>query len=93
MTRDHIDPAQKDPDVFFPGYWETNGWGYGVGVTTAPDAYGDPGRYSWMGGFGTIWFNDPSRDLIAISFMQVQLGGPMMSAIDTVYRAAYGSVD
>jgi CubicO group peptidase (beta-lactamase class C family) len=92
MTRDHIDPAQKAPDAFFPGFWDTNGWGYGVGVTTASDAYGDPGRYSWMGGYGTIWFNDPNRDLIAIGFMQVQLGGPMMSAIDTVYRIAYDSL-
>lgn len=93
MTRDHIDPAQKAPDSFFPGFWDTTGWGYGMGITTARDDYGEPGRYSWMGGYGTVWFNDPNVDLIAIGFMQVMLGGPMMPAIDTFYRAAYEAVD
>jgi CubicO group peptidase (beta-lactamase class C family) len=92
MTRDHIDSAQKAPDAFFPGYWETNGWGYGVGVTTASDAYGDPGRYSWMGGFGTAWFNDPSAHLIGIAFTQVLLDEQTLDAIDTFYRAAYDSL-
>ena len=92
MTRDHIDPAQKTDDAFFPGFWDTTGWGYGMGITVAPDEYGRPGRYSWMGGYGTIWFNDPNSDLIGICLMQVMLGGPMMSAIDTFYRAAYGSL-
>ena len=36
MTRDHIDPAQKTPDSFFPGFWDTTGWGYGMGILTAP---------------------------------------------------------
>jgi CubicO group peptidase (beta-lactamase class C family) len=92
MTRDHIDPAQKTDDAFFPGFWDTTGWGYGMGITTAADEYGGPGRYSWMGGYGTIWFNDPNVDLIAVGFMQVLLGGPMMGAIDTFYRAAYASL-
>jgi CubicO group peptidase (beta-lactamase class C family) len=93
MTRDHIDSVQKAPDAFFPGFWETNGWGYGVGVNTAPDDYGDPGRYSWMGGYGTAWFNDPNADLIGIAFTQVLLDEQTLGAIDTFYRAAYGSVD
>lgn len=92
MTRDHIDPAQKTDDAFFPGFWDTTGWGYGMGITTATDEYGGPGRYSWMGGYGTIWFNDPTLDLIAIGLTQVLLGGPMMAAIDTFYRAAYGAL-
>lgn len=92
MMRDHIDPAQKTPDSFFPGFWDTTGWGYGMGILTAPDPYGDPGRYSWSGGYGTIWFNDPNTGLIGIGLMQVLLGGPMMGTIDTFYRAAYGTI-
>jgi CubicO group peptidase (beta-lactamase class C family) len=34
-------------------------------------AVGDPGRYGWDGGDGTVWFNDPHRDLIALAFTQV----------------------
>ena len=29
-----------------------------------------PGAYGWDGGFGTSWFNDPKRDLIAIAMTQ-----------------------
>lgn len=92
MTRDHIDPAQKMPDSFIPGFWDTTGWGYGMGVLTARDAYGDPGRVSWSGGYGTVWFNDPNTGLIGIALMQVLLDGPMMGAVDTFYRAAYGTI-
>jgi CubicO group peptidase (beta-lactamase class C family) len=47
------------------------GWGYGMAVTVTPDEASDtPGRYGWAGGYGTVWFNDPHRDLIAIAFTQ-----------------------
>lgn len=47
------------------------GWGYGMAVTVAPDeASAIPGRYGWAGGYGTVWFNDPHRNLIAIAFTQ-----------------------
>jgi len=46
--------------------------GYVEAVATAPDEVSDqPGRYGWNGGYGTFWFNDPSRDLIAIAMTQV----------------------
>ena len=28
------------------------------------------GRYGWDGGYGTVWFTDPHRDLIAIALTQ-----------------------
>lgn len=71
MTRDQLTPAQKAASTFFPGFFDTNGWGYGVAVSTAPDAISaEPGRYGWFGGFGTEWFNDPSRDLVVIAMTQ-----------------------
>jgi CubicO group peptidase (beta-lactamase class C family) len=71
MTRDQLTPSQKAVSSFFPGFFATNGWGYGVGVTTAPDAISEqPGRYGWDGGFGSTWFNDPSRHLVAIAMTQ-----------------------
>ena len=30
-----------------------------------------PGRYGWSGGYGTTWFNDPDRRLVAIALTQV----------------------
>lgn len=46
------------------------GWGLGLAVTTAPDGVSPAGRYGWDGGYGTSWFNDPSRHLVAIAMSQ-----------------------
>lgn len=71
MTRDQLTPEQKGASSFFPGFFDTRGWGYGMAVYTAPDKVSPrPGRYGWDGGFGTSWFNDPARDLIAIVMTQ-----------------------
>ena len=71
MTTDHITPAQKAAANFFPGFFEKSGWGYGMRVSTAPDAITPvPGRYGWDGGFGTSWLNDPNRKLVAIVMTQ-----------------------
>jgi len=41
-------------------------------VTTAPDDVSPTaGRYGWDGGYGTTWFNDPDRNLVAILLTQV----------------------
>ena len=70
-TTDHITAAQKAGAKFFPGFFDKSGWGYGMRVSTAPDAITPvPGRYGWDGGFGTSWMNDPKRKLIAIVMTQ-----------------------
>jgi CubicO group peptidase (beta-lactamase class C family) len=47
------------------------GWGFGVGVAIEPDAeWPVPGRYGWAGGYGTTWFNDPHRGIIAMAMTQ-----------------------
>jgi CubicO group peptidase (beta-lactamase class C family) len=47
------------------------GWGFGMAVATAPDDVSPvPGRYGWEGGYGTAWFNDPNRNLVAIAMTQ-----------------------
>ena len=50
-----------------------------------------PGRYGWDGGFGTSWFNDPGRDLIAIVMTQspdfLFSGGR-----DTFFRGVYDAL-
>jgi CubicO group peptidase (beta-lactamase class C family) len=50
---------------------DPKGWGYGMAVAAEPDEISTvPGRYGWDGGYGTVWFNDPHRDLIAIALTQ-----------------------
>jgi CubicO group peptidase (beta-lactamase class C family) len=69
MTTNHLTPEQmvsRDPLL------GDLGWGFGVAVATTPDEVSaEPGRYGWNGGYGTFWFNDPTRDLVAIGMTQV----------------------
>jgi CubicO group peptidase (beta-lactamase class C family) len=69
MTTNRLTPEQMATgDLLLGG----QGWGFGMGVATAPDEVSaEPGRYGWNGGYGTFWFNDPSRDLVAIAMTQV----------------------
>ena len=73
MTRDQVTPEQKaaSAENFFPGFFDTQGWGYGLAISTAPDPISKvPGRYGWMGGFGTSFLVDPNRNLIGIVMTQ-----------------------
>ncbi|WP_437594389.1 serine hydrolase domain-containing protein [Sorangium sp. So ce1000] len=89
MTADQLTPAQKAESSFFPGFFETHGWGYGLAVTTAPDAISEvPGRYGWDGGFGTSWINDPSRELIGIVMTQ-SADFLFSGALERFWRSVY----
>lgn len=92
MTSDRLTPAQKADATFFPGFFDTTGWGYGVSVTTAPDAISStPGRYGWFGGFGTSWFTDPSRDLIVIAMTQAT-DFVFNGAVERFGRSVYAAI-
>jgi CubicO group peptidase (beta-lactamase class C family) len=69
MTRNHLTPEQVATAGIILG---GRGWGYGVGVVVEPDAaWPVPGRYGWSGGYGTVWFNDPRRQVVAMAMSQV----------------------
>jgi CubicO group peptidase (beta-lactamase class C family) len=68
MTTNHLTPEQMASGGPILG---GQGWGFGMSVVTAPDDVSSvPGRYGWNGGYGTFWFNDPSRRLVAIAMTQ-----------------------
>ncbi len=63
MTRDQLTAAQRAsvwPGFSFLG---DRGWGYGVSVL-------DDGSYTWEGGLGTAWYNEPSQDLTVVVLTQ-----------------------
>src|SRR5215208_3957589 len=71
MTIDHITPEQKAVSGFFPGFWDSHGWGFGVSIVTRrDDLAATPGRYGWDGGYGTSWYVDPKEELIGILMTQ-----------------------
>jgi CubicO group peptidase (beta-lactamase class C family) len=71
MTTDHITPEQKAASAFFPGFWDSRGWGFGVSVVTRRDDLAAvPGRYGWDGGLGTSAYMDPKEEMVAILMLQ-----------------------
>ena len=95
MTTDHLTPAQKAASPFFPGFWDTNGWGFGVAVSTARDDVGlKPGSYGWVGGFTTAWRNAPAEDVVGIVLTQRLMSGPALPAvIADFWTHAYQAID
>lgn len=87
MTRDQITPEQKAVSPFFPGFWETTGWGFGLGVVMKPDELSAvPGRYGWEGGFGTGLNIDPHRDLVTIFLSQRLMQSPDDAALNREFQ-------
>lgn len=77
MRTDQVPAVAKTPDSFFPGFWDTNGWGFGVAVETdGPHA----GRYGWSGGLGTDVFVDPDGRY-GVLITQVEMGAPTFRLI------------
>ena len=71
MTRDQLTQEQKEGAPFFPGFWDTYGWGMGLGVTTAyTHLASTPGSFGWDGAFGTSWSVDPKEDLVGVLMVQ-----------------------
>jgi CubicO group peptidase (beta-lactamase class C family) len=71
MTMDHLTPDQKAVSPFFENFWDTYGWGLGLGVVTARNDIADvPGRFGWDGAFGTSWHVDPKEELVGVFMTQ-----------------------
>ena len=94
MTTDQITPEQKAVSHFFPGFWDTRGWGFGVSmVTRRDDVSAIPGRFDRDGGYGTSWSSDPQEDMVAILMTQ-RLGYPASSGIyRDFWTSAYQAID
>jgi CubicO group peptidase (beta-lactamase class C family) len=95
MMTDHITPEQKAASAFFPGFWDTKGWGFGGAVVTRRDPSGaNPGSYGWSGGFGTNFIVDPAADMVAILLVQRVMRGPNDGALNEEFlRLAYQAID
>jgi CubicO group peptidase (beta-lactamase class C family) len=83
MMTDQLTAVQKAASPFFPGFWDTKGWGFGGAVVTHRDPTGaSPGSYGWAGGFGTNFMVDPAADLVAILLVQRLMRGPNDTALN-----------
>jgi CubicO group peptidase (beta-lactamase class C family) len=79
MRTDQLTDEQKRISEAVPGFFDYQGWGFGVSVVTrrgGPDL--SPGRFGWDGAFGTCWMCDPAEEMNAILMLQRMgaMGGP-----------------
>jgi CubicO group peptidase (beta-lactamase class C family) len=97
MTTDQISPEQKaaSQSEFFPGFWDSHGWGFGMAIDTRRDnLWQTPGRYSWDGGYGTSWYVDPTEELIGILLTQrVWDEFPIPKVYIDFWTTAYAAID
>ncbi|HEY2506460.1 MAG TPA: serine hydrolase domain-containing protein [Streptosporangiaceae bacterium] len=94
MTTDQLTPAQKAVSGFAPGYFGDFGWGFGMAVRTRRTYLGPSvGSYGWNGGYGSIWYNDPAEDMVAILMNQGGAGAPTSPIFLDFFTAAYQAID
>jgi CubicO group peptidase (beta-lactamase class C family) len=95
MTTDHITPEQKAVSGFFPGFWDSHGWGFGVSIVTRrDDLAATPGRYGWDGGYGTSWYVDPEEELVGILMTQRVWDSPSPPGVLLdFWTSAYQAID
>ncbi|WP_405914142.1 beta-lactamase family protein [Streptomyces sp. NBC_00963] len=74
MTTDHLTAEQRAASTLF---LEGQGWGFGGSVdVTDADPWNVPGRYGWVGGFGTAAHIIPSTGTVTILLSQVAMTTP-----------------
>jgi CubicO group peptidase (beta-lactamase class C family) len=95
MTTDHLTPEQKTASDFFPGFWDSHGWGFGVSIVTRrDDLAATPGRYGWDGGYGTSWHVDPKEELIGVLMTQRVWDSPSPPGVLLdFWTSAYQAID
>jgi CubicO group peptidase (beta-lactamase class C family) len=95
MTSDHLSPAQKAVSGFWPGYFDSMGWGFGMSVRTRRTHLGPSvGSYGWPGFYGTAWYNDPAEDMTAIFVMQrAHAGDQTLPMWHDFWTAVYQAID
>lgn len=83
LRTDQVPPHAKRPDDFFPGFWESTGWGWGVAAVTEGV---HRGRFGWSGGLGTDFYVDEDGT-IGVLLTQVEMGErvfPLIREFQTV---------
>jgi CubicO group peptidase (beta-lactamase class C family) len=95
MTTDQLTAAQKAVSGLVPGWFDSHGWGFGVGIVTRRIDPSEPvGQYGWDGGLGTAWRVDPSEKMITMLMTQKGLTSPDPPRLfRDFWTSAYAAVD
>jgi CubicO group peptidase (beta-lactamase class C family) len=95
MTTDQVTPEQKAASDFFPGFWDSRGWGFGLSVVTRRDDLpAVPGRFGWDGGYGTSWYVDPKEEMVAVLMTQRLWDSPRAPDVQRdFWSSVYQAID
>lgn len=94
MVMDHITESQKASSQFFPGFWDNNGYGLGLSVTTQRTTTASvPGTFGWDGGFGTAWRSDPQEGFVTILLVQRLFDETVAKLHSDFFTLAYQALD
>ena len=93
MTSDQLTPEQRLGSELLLG--ASRGWGFGLSVVTARDDLCDvPGRYGWVGGYGTSWYSDPREAMTGILLTQRVMDSPEPTRVfSDFWTLAYQAID
>jgi CubicO group peptidase (beta-lactamase class C family) len=93
MTTDQLTGAQKAAGALVPGFFDANGYGFGVSMVTRREGLPSLGTYGWTGGLGTSWNNDPREDLTGLLLTQRNWESPVVPPIHRdFWTLAYAAV-
>ncbi|MGA7489086.1 MAG: serine hydrolase [Xanthobacteraceae bacterium] len=95
MTTDQITREQKAASDFFPGFWESRGWGFGLSIVARRDDLAAvPGRFGWDGGYGTSWYVDPKEEIVAVLMTQRLWDSPRAPDVQRdFWSSVYQAID
>jgi CubicO group peptidase (beta-lactamase class C family) len=94
MTTDQLTLTQKASSGLVEGFFDWNGWGFGVSVVTSREGFASIGSYGWNGGLGSIWQSDPTEQLITILLSNASWTSPALPNICLdLLTSAYQAVD
>jgi CubicO group peptidase (beta-lactamase class C family) len=95
MTTNQITAEQKAASPFFPGFWDSRGWGFGLAIVTRRDDLASvPGRFGWDGGHGTSCYADPTEDMVGVLMTQRLMDSPVAPRVfRDFWTLAYQAID
>lgn len=93
MTTDRLPPTSKRSPMT-NGFFETNGWGFGVSMVTHRTGVPPVGTYGWDGGLGAAWRNDPREQMTTLLMAPTAWESPdPPSYVRDFWTAAYAAID
>jgi CubicO group peptidase (beta-lactamase class C family) len=95
MTTDQLTPEQKAVSGLVPAWFDSHGWGFGVGVVTRRIDPTEPvGQYGWDGGMGTVWRVDPREEMVTMLMTQKSWTSPALPDVARdFFTSAYAAID